>query len=225
MTLFSTINGHRVTTASLRVPYAGLWIADVELDTAVQLSGAATVELGALELRGTVVPEHTGIFGATSVARVIAGAGGWVRSVAAKHYHNDAGVTVATVALDTAQAVGETLDVSGVAGRIIGIDFVRAAGPASRVLEQLLPSTPWWVDYQGTTRTGVRAQIESAANAYELLSFDPRDKIATLALDDPGAVVIGSVLRARLARPLVVRQLDIEVSKGALRAYAWGVEL
>ncbi|AUX23350.1 uncharacterized protein SOCEGT47_038730 [Sorangium cellulosum] len=109
MPLFATINGHRATTARLHVPYAGVWTAELELDAAVDLSGAVAVKLGALELRGAVFAPRTGTFGETTAVRVVAGAGGWARTVPAKHYHNDAGISVATVAVDTAQSVGEGL--------------------------------------------------------------------------------------------------------------------
>lgn len=75
----------------------------------------------------------------------------------------------------------------------------------------------------GITRIGPRETVEVTA-PYDLLDFDPREKIATLAVDDPGAIVVGSVLRDRLRSPLLVRQLELEVSKGALRLTAWGKE-
>jgi hypothetical protein len=133
-------------------------------------------------------------------------------------------VTLRSVLNATAADVGESFDTAGLDGRL-AVDFVREAAPASRVLGQLLGSTPWWVGYDGTTRAGQRSQVEVSDRAYELLSFDPRTKMAELAVDDPGAVGIGSVLRARLDRPVVVRQLDVEMSKGALRVSAWGQEV
>ncbi|WP_437285663.1 hypothetical protein [Sorangium sp. So ce406] len=224
MTFFASINGHRVLTASVHVPFAGLWYADVELDEAHELSGAAVVKLGPLELRGTVLPPFSGTFQLGTRARVVAGAGGWSRRCKARHFHNDAGVTLRSVLTATAADVGENFDVAGIDGRL-AVDFVREAAPASRVLRQLLGTTPWWVGYDGTTQAGQRAQVETSDKAYELLSFDPRAKVAELAVDDPGAVEVGSVLRARLDRPLVVQQLDVEMSKGALRVSAWGKEL
>ncbi|WP_437671534.1 hypothetical protein [Sorangium sp. So ce131] len=224
MTLFATINGHRVLTARVHVPFAGLWYADVELDDAEQLSGAAVVKLGSLELRGTVLAPFSGTFQLSTRVRVVAGAGGWSRRCKARHFHNDAGVTLRSVLTATAADVGETFDLAGIDGRL-AVDFVREAGPASRVLRHLLGATPWWVGYDGTTRAGLRPQVEASGKDYELLNFDPRAKVAELAVDDPAAVEIGSVLRARLDCPVVVQQLDVEMSKGALRVSAWGQEL
>ncbi|WP_437982922.1 hypothetical protein [Sorangium sp. So ce117] len=224
MTLFASINGLRVLTASVHVPFAGLWYADVELDEEQPLSGAVVVKLGPLELRGSVLAPFSGTFQLSTRVRVVAGAGGWSRRCKARHFHNDAGVTLRSVLTATAADVGESFDTAGVESRL-AVDFVRQIAPASRVLRQLLGATPWWVGYDGTTRAGQRAQVEVSDKAYELLSIDPRAKVAELAVDDPGAVEIGSVLRARLDRPLMVRQLDVEMSKGALRVSAWGQEL
>ncbi len=223
-TLFASVNGQRVLSACLHVPAVGAWVLDVDLDTQAALSGAVEAQLGALTLRGTVAPDFSGSFGLASRYRVIGGAGGWSKRLAPKDYHNDAGIKLSTVALDAAREVGETLELQPGADQRVGIDFVRAAAPASLVLEQLLRGVPWWVDYDGITRVGARPQAEVGAGV-ELLDFDPHNKVATLAVDDLRAISIGSVLRARLPRPLVVRELEIQVDKGALRVSAWGQEL
>ncbi|WP_437647873.1 hypothetical protein [Sorangium sp. So ce362] len=225
MALFATINGERVLTASLHVPYGGLWCADVELDQPRTLAGAAIVKLGGLELRGVIAPARSGAFQGRARVRVIAGAGGWFRRCKARQfYHVSAGVTLRSAVTALAADVGETFDPTGLNARI-GHYFIREAAPASRVLAQLLGSTPWWVDYPGITRAGQRPAVEPAEGAYQLLDFDERWKVAELALDDPAQVVIGSVLRDRLERPLAVRELHFEMTRGALRASAFGREL
>jgi hypothetical protein len=45
--------------------------------------------------------------------------------------------------------------------------------------------------------------------------------MATIALGDPGAVTIGSVLAAGLDEPMTVRELELVVTSGELRVYAW----
>ncbi|WP_437623393.1 hypothetical protein [Sorangium sp. So ce1151] len=225
MALFATINGERVLTARFHVPFAGLWFVDVELDRGVALAGAAVVRLGALELRGVVAPARSGAFQGRGRVRVVAGAGGWLRRCKARQFYNpNAGVTLRSAVTALAADVGETFDPTGLSGRL-GAYFIRQAAPASRVLQQLLGATPWWVDYQGVTRSGLRAAVDAPDGAYQLLDFDERAKVAELAIDDLAAVVVGSVLRDRLERPLVVRELHVEMSKGALRASAAGREL
>ncbi|WP_437606252.1 hypothetical protein WMF20_35370 [Sorangium sp. So ce834] len=224
MALFASVNGYRVLSAALYVPHAGLWYADLDVDLAQGLSGAAVVNLGALELRGTVNVSRSGAFQERSRVRVVAGAGGWLKRCKPREFHNDAGVTVRSAVTALAADVGETFDPTTLSGRLDAV-FVRQAAPASRVLEQILGDTPWWVDYQGITRAGQRPRVETPEKAYQLLDFDERAKVAELALDDPGAVVVGSVLRGRLARPLLVRELRIEMSKNTLRASAVGEEL
>lgn len=224
MTAFCSINGRRATSANVRVPFAGLWVADVDLDDEAELSMSAIVRVGELELRGVVAATYSGSFGLSSRYRVVAGTGGWFKRLTPRHYHNDAGVKRSTVLLDAAREVGEELVLlEGVEARI-GPDFVRQAAPASRILEQVLPQIPWWVDYGGVTRVGARKASEVTA-AYDLLAFDPRSKVATLALEDPSAVGVGSILRGRLHRPLLVRSVELQLTKGALRMVVSGKEL
>lgn len=223
MTLFAAINGLRVTKAAVRVPFAGVWYADVDLDDDAALEGAVVLRLGATELRGTVLPAFSGGFELASRCRVVGGAGGWAKRLAPRHYHNDAKLKVSTIARDAAREVKEQLELVAGFDRRLGADFVRQAAPASRVLAQVLGGAPWWVAFDGITWAGPREQVE-IQKPYELLDFDPRAKLATLATEEPGEIGIGSVLRDRLRRPLVVRQLELEISKGALRLTAWGRE-
>ncbi|WP_437279351.1 hypothetical protein WME90_01985 [Sorangium sp. So ce375] len=225
MALFATINGQRILTARLHVPYAGLWFVDVQLDQAVTVAGSAVVTLGRLELRGVVAPARSGAFQDRRRVRVVAGAGGWLRRCSARQMHNTQGVTLRSAVTSLAADVGETFDPTTLSGKLGSSYFIRQAAPASRVLEQLLGSTPWWVDYQGVTRAGARTRVETPEEGCQLLDFNEREKVAELALDDPTAVVVGSVLRGRLERPLLVRELRIEMSKAALRASAVGEEL
>lgn len=217
--LFVAIEGHRATTVQLSVPFAGLWYADLDLDAVAELAGAVEVRIGPLALRGTVAPRFSGTFGQASRYRVVGGKGGWSRAVTPKHYHNDAGVKLSTVALDAARDVGETLELLPGVERRVGVDFVRAAAPASRVLRQLFRGLAWWVNEEGTTIAGTRSTRE-ADKGIELLTFEPRQKVASLAVDDLRTFGIGTVLRARLDRPQQVRAFEVHVTRGAMRVSA-----
>jgi hypothetical protein len=223
MSVFATIGGVRATTARLCVPFSGVWFADLDLDGDAELAGAVTVQLGALTLQGTVLGGFSGAFGLGARYRVVGGAGGWTKIVKARHYHNDAGVKLGDVAATTASETGESITVAAESDRRLAADFVRAAVPASRVLAGLLGAVPWWVGYDGKTQAGPRRSVEVTAD-YELLDFDPRHRVATVACDDPGAIVIGAVLRDRLSVPLAVREITLIVGKEALRMALWGQE-
>lgn len=219
MSLYVSVDGKRATSLTLRVPFAGVWLADVELDDDSPLTGRVDIKLGTATWTGTVVRAYAGAFAMRTCARIAGGAGGWGTLLRPRHYHDDNGVRTALVVRDAAREAGETLGTVTYASATIGTDFVRRRGPAARVLEQVLDDTPWWVAADGTTRIGPRQSSDLAAK-YDLLNFDPRTKVAIMAMDDPAIIGIGSVLRGRAE--LRIAELEFVVSGGALRVHAWG---
>lgn len=219
---FATVNGNRITSAKLIVANTGPWFAELDLETDPALSGAVTITLGELVLKGTVIPQQDGTFGLQRKCRVVAGAGAWGRTVTAKAYHNDAGIKAQLVAADAAREVGETLGSYIPVTERVGADYVRGHGQlAASVLEQVSGRTAWWVDYAGVTHVGPRPATPLAASAYEVLAFDPRSRIATLATDDPSSIKVGSVISERLDAPQTVRDLELTLSGGKFRVTAW----
>ncbi len=219
---YLSFNGILANTATLRVPYAGRWLVDIDYDGDEVPSGAATVKVGSLVLVGTVVPAFTGLFLGHVRARVIAGAGGWHKRVASRSYHDDGGVRRAEVLGALARDAGETIDTAGDKTRM-RIDFVRLAGPAGAVLEDVLGTTPWRVDFDGVTRYGARPAAELGAEA-ELLEVPPGTGALLFAAPDPLSVPIGArVVDPRLGGELVVRELEVAVTAGSARISAWGV--
>lgn len=222
-TLTATVNGHRTTSVVVRVPRCGVWYADVDFDSLLPdsaLTGDAVLQIGDAEFVGTFA-SRTGSFQLQSKARIWGGKGLWQTALKAKDYHSDgAGVKALTVARDAALEAGETIGTFGLTSRL-GVDFVRWAGPASAVLDQVRGSLDWWVDYAGVTQIGARAESEVTL-PIEVLDYDPRWKTATISADDPRAVVIGSVIRSRVPVALTVRELEVTVSGGKLRIVATG---
>lgn len=215
----ATIDGHRLTALTVHVPWSGVWCADADLADQVELSGRVEIKLGSLTLSGTVMPEASGSFGLATKVRVVAGAGGWQRLVPAKHYHSDAGVRTALVLEDTARIVGERLGTMRPPRERVGADYARSAGPASRVLEQLVGGA-WWLDYAGVTHVGPRPP--ATASGYELLEYDPRDRVATLSVDDPATIGSGATITgAALPEPATVRELEVILDGEKLRILAW----
>src|SRR4051794_7001796 len=183
---YVTVNGARVRRMGLTVGNVGAWVADVDFEGDPKISGGATIKIGeGLGLKGTIVTARSGTFGSQYRARIVAGAGAWANLLTPKQYHNDAGVKAQLVAADAARELGESLGTFVPTQERVGLDYVRQAGPGSRVLEDVVGGAPWWVDYDGVTHVGQRPSSALASAAYQVLAFDPRDRIATLAVPDP----------------------------------------
>lgn len=209
----ATLSDNRCVSARANIPAWGCWYADAVLDDEVTLSGAVTLELADLALRGTIV--SGGPYKGRSTYRVVGGTGGWGKTIERRGYANDAGVRLANVLTDAAQAAGETLDATTVAESTIGPAWVREEGPASRALE-LLAKEAWYVGEDGITRLGRRAAVEFAADAERIAQDLARgtiklaaDAIATIL---PGAIVDG------------VEAVDVlhELNADGLRSTIWG---
>ncbi len=218
---FATVAGERVTSAEVHVPYQGPWFADVDFEGNPDVSGQVTITLGELELVGTVDARYDGTRGLQRRTRVVAGAGGWATLLEPKAYHNDGGVKALLLAQDAARAAGETLGSFNPATPTVGVDYVRRSGPASRTLEGAAGGAPWWVAYDGTTHVGERASSTPATDSYEVLDYDSRGRLVTLAVDDLRSVGIGSVLSEGLDAPQTVRELTLVVTPEEVRVVAW----
>lgn len=210
MSAAATLNGQRVLRARANVPAWGVpWFA-VETGGDAAISGAATLVLDDVTFKGTVI---TGGTNETRARHIIAGGGGgWGKTVRREAYANDLGVKYSTILGDVARECGETMGTipTGTAGPA----FVRAEGPASRVLDELFPKG-WYVDENGVTQIGrrsattytgtaARTRVDAALGTIELAPTG----IAALV---PGAIVDG------------VEAVDVEhVLDGTLRTTIWG---
>jgi hypothetical protein len=221
---FATINGDRCQQIDLYVSQTGPWYIDAILDDSdATLTGMVTVQIGTLQLKGTVVPAYSGAFVLQRSLRVIAGAGGWGTLLKAKAYHNDGGVQYKTVAQDAARECGETLGTLDFGGGSLGVDFVRPMGPGSAVLDRLLRDSggQWWVDQSGVTHCGSRSALTPVEGSYNVLTYSPLNRTATIGLDDPVALWVGSVITDRLSEPQTIRELEVHVDKSQCRVKAW----
>jgi hypothetical protein len=209
----ATLNSLLVTAARVSLPAWGAWWAEVECASDQVLTGAVTLILDDLTLRGTVVTG--GAYQTRTRYRIVGGAGGWGRTISARSYANDLGVKLSLVLRDAATAVGETMGTAPATA--IGPAFVRAQGPASRVLEAVAPRG-WYVDEAGVTQigrrparpfTGAASRMvnDAAQGRYELAPAE-----GTLSQLLPGAVVDG------------VEAVDVEhvLDELGLRTTLWG---
>lgn len=223
MTEPATLDGQRVSSAVIHVPPVGPWWADLVMEEAPDVVGQVDLVVAGATFRGTVIPASSGVFAERALFRFVAGAGAWGALLAARPYHNDAGVTALQVATDAANEAGEVLGDFAPEQSTLGIDFVRESGAASLALGAAIGAVQWWVGLDGVTRVGSRPTSTPTPGSFEILDFDPISRLATIALDDLSALSIGSVLPAdaRLAAAQTIREMRIEASADALRVIAW----
>lgn len=218
--VFLSVNGTRANSLRGHIPYSGVWFVNVDFDTVVTLSGKVTVAVGPLAMVGTIDPTFSGDFQLRSRYRIVGGAMGWRKIVPAKHFHNDAGVKASTVANYVSGKAGETLVIQDGVDYRLPFDFASGTARASSTMDLLFDV--WFVGFDGKTQvaSAPRATAE-ITGAYDLLDFDPRQKTATVAVDDPTRIQIGTILRGRLSQPRIVRGIELEISKGSMRQYCW----
>lgn len=215
------LNAIRASSVRLLTPWSGAWVADVELDLGELPdlpTGPAILKVKDAPLKGTIDPKQSGKFGpARARARVVGGGGGWEKTVSAQHYHNDAGVLSTAVLSTTAAEVGEVVVESKPAR--LGVDVVRAVGPASRVLA----GAAWYLELAtGATIVGPRVRLP-APPTLQILDWDARTKVATIATDD--IVAPGTILKDERFGQAVVRDVEQTWSDGSARATAWTMPL
>ncbi len=196
--------------------WTGAWFADVDLDT----SDAVSVPSGRVELvlsgetfRCTVDPSASARFGSRVHVRVIAGGGGWGKLVPAKHFHNDAGVKLSTVIRATASEVGEQL--GDIEDAVLGVDYVRAAGPAS----QVFGARDWHVSDEGVTVVRTRELVD-APETLQVLEHDvatSRTTCSSIGLVRPGWRLVD----ASRFLPLVVRDVEQNFGASGSSTTAW----
>jgi len=222
-----TANRERVRSLKLTVPNQGAWLADIVFAEAPALASGAAVDLkiGAQTWRGVVSEGENGSFALARHCMLRGGAGAWSRTLPAKHYHNDAGVRASLVAEDLCRELGETLGSFVPAHDRLGVDYVRQAGrTAAGTLEDVAGGVPWYVAGDGTTNVGLRPATSVDASRFELLSFDPKLRVASIALADSelGPIGIGSILvDPRLDAAATIREYTLEVDESKLRLVAY----
>jgi len=207
----ATLNGVTVTACRVSLPAYGLWTADVECASGDVMTGEATLIIDDLTLKGTII--SGGAYEARTRYRIVAGAGGWGRVVAAKSYANDLGVKPALVLTDAARDCGETM--GAMPTEAIGPSFVRASAPASRVLHELAPQG-WYVDEAGVTQIGRRPPVTYTGAATRITDDHAQGRLEiappAIAALLPGAVVDG------------LEAVDVEhsIEGGKLRTVIYG---
>lgn len=213
--------GIRVISMRLLQPWTGVWLADLELDPELvalaPTSGKVAITVGQpprVTLTGTIDPRGSGAFVEFSHLRVLGGGAGWDQTVAPQHFHSDGGILSTRVYAATGLLVGETVNV--LAPISLGIDFVRSAGPASRVLEEL----EWWVDLAGVTQVGTRPPAAPDASL-TLIRWDPTTQSAELTCDSlvmPGTLLADPRIPSG---PVTIRDVEQRFDAKGSTVVAW----
>lgn len=154
MTFYASLNGDRLVSGSIEIPFYGAWTADVVLSSADNIPSQCTLTLADMTLQGFAY--RTAAFSGSRSARLVGGHGGWMKAVGAQSYYNPGGVLLSLVLGDLANAVGEKVQIAG--DSAIGNYFVREActppdKAAIRILKQLAGAN-WWIDPKGVTQVG-----------------------------------------------------------------------
>jgi hypothetical protein len=217
-----TLNGHPVLGAELMAPLAGRWTATVEVDTTEALTGAAELRIGGVAWRGYVF--RGGLDEASDVwrGRIVGGAGGLDRVVAARSWR---GLQPARGLLtELLTEVGEALAPdSGAEVDANLARWSRVDGPAHRALAFLAGAVGarWRVRPDGAVWVGAETWpelFEPEGALTELLSTDPATGAAAYSLSG-GYVLPGQTWQGRRVAGVVYR-----LDGGRDRAAVWWVD-
>ncbi|HXG69985.1 MAG TPA: hypothetical protein VNJ04_05150 [Gemmatimonadaceae bacterium] len=212
----STLNGHRVTSARITIPSWGCWHASVDVDGEHPIANGERVKLVVADatFHGAVL--SGGVALGRSFYRIVAGAGGWGRTIPPWSWSDDAGVKFSTAIGDAAREAGETLAPIAATMRT-GPSWTRDEGPASQTLNTLATGG-WYVDEAGVTHVGARSVEKLPAKVTRVTPVDLARGKAELASDSIAAILPGVVVDGLTATDV---QHDISAD-GGLRTTVWG---
>lgn len=223
--------GNPCTSVRVHLPDVGLWVADAVVRGPVPLARGAIVALAVadLTLTGHVYRGEPYTGKGSAAYRIVGGRGGWRRRIPAKGYRDANGVRLSKILADAAAAPAslkvaspaETIDLATGLDRVVGLTWARDAGDAAAPLRRLVLG-PWWTRADGVTQVGPRA-TGAVTGQHDVMDYDPAQRRAKVATDAPAAFAIGlTFTSARLASPILVREVLIEATKGALRMDVYG---
>lgn len=216
MSTIPNLHGHGIERLELSVPARGPWTASVLLvEEARDLPQRAVLDVGDVRLIGHAVQsgEHAG---ARSLI-VMGGAADWATIVRARPYQVETGVRALLVIQDLCRELQQELGtITPSAERLAGQHYTRNATRASTVLESVIGTASWWIDYAGRLQVGTRPT--TPLKVYQLLGYDPANSVAELALDDLAGLSVGSQLGDGLDTPRTVSSYEVIVDSGGIRA-------
>lgn len=209
-----TLNGLPCHRAELHVPWRGRWVACAAYDGVVPI-GRVSLTWGNAVLVGGVDPTGSGTWQGETLVTIVGGPG-WGSVLPAGWLQNDAGLTGLAVAQQTATLAREALVAPATAFKLLRISYARPRREASRTLDDVLaPGAAWWVEYDGTTRAGIRLPTPAPPRV-EVLEYDQEKHIAELDADDVSQTLVGSVIAPAPPRRLeALRIVELWANTGA----------
>lgn len=208
MALYASLSGFRVVSATLTMAMFGTWVADVTLPDSTLVPDSCELTIANLELVGHVYRQ--GPFAGGNTVRVVGGAGGWRKTLQARTYQQPGGILLSMVLRDAAIEVGETLVLA--TDSILGIDFVREAAPASRLLRQLVGRS-WWMDEDGKTRIGSRS-TSTVKSEFLVTRYNGGKGSLGIATEDLASWLPGaSFSNALVEEPLTVSSMTVSMKE------------
>src|SRR5882672_8644135 len=132
---YANANGIQITSARITLTRYMAWHGDMALAQGTVFSGNVVLTIGNLVLQGFAF--RTAAFAGARGVRVVAGFGGWAKTVTPQAYESPGAVTSGMVLGDVAIAVGEKLTLTD-PGFVLGDFWTRERCKASRVLRQVL---------------------------------------------------------------------------------------
>lgn len=210
----SSLDGVAVTQGRVALPGWGLHFADVTLAEPHELAVGSHVDLVCTDATLKVTVVAGGAFEGKAGYRVVGGKGGWLKTIPAKSYTDDAGVKASTVLKDAATAAGETI--TDLPPTRLGPHYARLNDTAVMALHLLAPRN-WYVDFAGVVHVGQRptttfdsttprTRVDKQAQIIELSS-------ETLAALVPGVVVDGMA---------PATDVEWEITPTKITAKVWG---
>lgn len=209
----ATLNGAAVLSAHVVLPRVGVWTAELDVDGDAS-SGAVTLVLGALTLRGTVV--RSGSWRGSAQVRVVGGAGRLGAVVPAKAFRlTPLRIPVADTLGAAGEALASSADASLLAAQVP--HWVRTAGTASEALTALADAmdASWRVLTDGTVWVGADSYPAANVAAYEVLEESPELARAVLGVDSPD-LLPGTTLEVRR-----VDAVEHVIEPGRVRSIVW----
>lgn len=211
---FAEVNGVRAVEGRIVISSVGAPHAFLTLDKEASLPAKGLiVTLADLKMTCTPWRPVRPYQGRTSLS-LIGGYGGWRQELGPQPYRSSVGVRLSLVLGEAARATGERIVVGN--DRALGVHYARERAPASRLLNRHCP-LEWWIDLDGTTRTGTRA-TSKITSPLSLISFDGARGLAVIATEFPGAFIPGRTFSSpQLSGELTISGVAHVLSKGKLR--------
>lgn len=157
MAFWSSLNGERIISGIITIPYNGLWSAEVILALSTNISTNCTLIIGDLTLDGYAI--RMASFAGSRSVRIVGGFGGWRKNLTARQYKYSGIIKLSTILTHAAIEVGEQIYIDPIKDIVIvnNETYIRQKAPAQRLLNELYPN--WWISPDGITQIADRSNL------------------------------------------------------------------